>query len=622
MRNNLKKGMLDRNARNKRLEKALYTIKQGDDFEREKAIEYLVSRPTKKTVERVLSLLQEKDTTTRMAALEVIKKTGHANIEAVIELLDDDNEDIRVYACEIMADIKSPETIPHLINVLHNGSENVKNTAVIALGEFNDDRAVNALLSMLQDDQWIVFSAIYSLGKTRHMSAVEPLFQIFQQSDEEISLAACEVLLGFDDNNILDMMFNILKGWNTKKRQRYVDVIIQQGNENLFLRLKKRMGQDLFEHLMAYVTNGKPSSIRILTLMTHFNNLQTCDVLLDNIKEIDPEEPEYDEVLQLFISLSQIWKQHIREYFGKGDDYALAIIKACGLMQIRIDEDLLLSSFLASSAAVRREIVKNADKIVCGKGYDLLKEAIKDQDGHVKSFAVNAIGALHLKIFENDIIALAKEGFMDVRINAVKTLVILNNVEALRLMHKFVGSGSIEDKKVYLAVAKNFTGDDNFPLITKLFTDNDEAIRKASVSVIGAFIDDARYKQIFQKLLNGDNILHEVLKIIKDKKLTQFRQRLKMIFFDTKKGLWTRYYALLALGAFEDPSLFELLIEGLNDENSLIKIGSLKALSDLKDNRAIVYVEPFVESDDEDVRSAAEFFMNSIGNFSRGKVRL
>lgn len=614
MKKNTRRRIATRNDRNKRLEKAVYAVRHGDDFEREKAIEYLVNRPTKKTVERILPLLKEKDTPTRMAALEIIKKTGHAHIDAVIGLLEDDNEDIRVYACEIMADIKNPETIPYLIKVLHNGSENVKNTAVIALGEFNDERAVNALLGMLQDDQWIVFSAIYSLGKTRHAAVVEPLLQIYQQNDEEISLAACEVLLGFDDDDIFDRMFNILNKWSKKKRERYVEVIIQQGNENLFLRLKKRMGQDLFEHLLAYVTYGKPSPISILMLMTHFKNLQTCDVLLENMKEMDPDEPEYEEVLQLFISLSQVWKQNIKEYLGKGDEYALAIVKACGLIQIRIDEDILLTSFLASSAAVKREIVKNADKIISGKGHDLLKEALHDQDGHVQSYAVKSIGTLKLKILKNDIIALAKEGFMDVRINALKTLISLYNDEAMGLIHQFVNSDSREDKKVYLAVARNVTGDDNFQSITKLCTDNDEVIRKATISIIGNFIDDERYKEIFQKLLKSEDIPHEVLKIIKEKKLTQFSQRLKKIFIDTEKGLWTRYYALLALGAFGEPSFFELFIEGLNDENSLIKIGSLKALSDLKDQRAIVHVEPFVESKDEDVRSAAEFFMNSIGN--------
>ena len=523
MKKNLKRDMTTRNVRNQKLERAIHAIRQGDDFEREKAIEYLISRPTKKTVESVVPLLQEKDTPTRMAAVEVIKKTGHANIEAVVGLLADDSEDIKVYACEIMTSLKSAETLPDLINLLDDESENVKNAAVVALGEFNDERAVNALLGTLQGDQWIVFSAICSLGKTRHQAVVEPLLQIFQQSDEELSLAACEVLMDFEDDGILDKMFKMLKGWNKKKRERYIEVIIQQGNEKLFLRLKHRMGQDLFEHLLAYVTYGKPGSIPILRLMTHFKNLQTCKVLLESLKQIDPDEAEYDEVLQLFMSLSRVWKQNINEYLSYGEEYALAIVKACGLTGIRIDEDLLIASFLASSARVRREIIKNAGRIVSNNGYDLLKEAVKDQDGHVKGYAVQAIGAMKVKGLERDVVALAKEGFMDVRISALKALIELDIDEAMQILQHFVKNGSVEDKKAYLAVARNITGDGNYPLIKQLFADEDEGIRRAAVIAIGNFIDDERYGEICQRLLKAENIPHEVLKIIKEKKLTQFR---------------------------------------------------------------------------------------------------
>jgi HEAT repeat protein len=69
---------------------------------------------------------------------------------------------------------------------------------------------------------------------------------------------------------------------------------------------------------------------------------------------------------------------------------------------------------------------------------------------------------------------------------------------------------------------------------------------------------------------------------------------------------------LLALGAFEDPLLFELFVKGLNDENNLIKIGSLKALSDLKDKKAVVFVKPLIKDKDDDVRSTAEFVMDSL----------
>lgn len=607
-----KSDLKNRNARGKRLDKAILSIRQGDDFEREKAIEYLVNKPTKKTVERLLPLLQEKDTPTRMAVVEVLKKIGYANIVAIAGLLSDDNEDIRVYACEIMTAMRNMETIPYLIRVLDNESENVKNSAVIALGEFDDERAIHALLRMLQDDQWIVFSAICSLGKSKHHDAIEPLLEVFRRSDEEISLAACEALMGFDDNDVLDKMFAILKGWSKKKRERYIEIIIQQGNENLFLRLKQSIGQDLFEHLLTYVNFKKTELIPILRLMVHFKSQQTCDILLENLIKIEPEEPEYDEILDLFASLSQVWKNNTQQYFSKGDEYALSVIKACAIKKVKIHESILVESFLTSSVLVRREIAKNADKIIIGAGYDLLRLAANDQDGHVKSFAVNAIGALKINKLKNETIALAKAGFMDVRINAVKALLLLDNIEAMKLLVQFVNGGSSEDKKVYLAVAKNITGDSNFPLIETLFTCSDEDIKKNAVAVIGNFIEDERYARIIQGLLQSVNVPHEVLKIIKEKRQSQFKPHLKKLFYDADKSLWTRYYALLALGALEDPLLFELFVEGLNDKSSLIKIGSLKALSDLKDRRAATYVKPLVGDKDEDVRSTAEFVLANL----------
>jgi hypothetical protein len=43
-------------------------------------------------------------------------------------------------------------------------------------------------------------------------------------------------------------------------------VIIQQGNENLFLRLKQSIGQDLFEHLLAYVDFDKKELVPVLKI--------------------------------------------------------------------------------------------------------------------------------------------------------------------------------------------------------------------------------------------------------------------------------------------------------------------------------------------------------------------
>jgi HEAT repeat protein len=84
-----------------------------------------------------------------------------------------------------------------------------------------------------------------------------------------------------------------------------------------------------------------------------------------------------------------------------------------------------------------------------------------------------------------------------------------------------------------------------------------------------------------------------------------FKDRLVEIFVDRSKGMWTRYYALSALGVFEDSLLFNIFVNGLNDENGLIIIGCIRALADLNDKKAMVYILPFTDSTNEDIKSTA-----------------
>ena len=69
-----------------------------------------------------------------------------------------------------------------------------------ALGEFDDPRAVDVLLEVLQEEEWVAFSAIYSLARIGNRRAVPALMDVFKNRSEELSLAACEALMSFEDD--------------------------------------------------------------------------------------------------------------------------------------------------------------------------------------------------------------------------------------------------------------------------------------------------------------------------------------------------------------------------------------------------------------------------------------
>lgn len=596
----------------KELTRFIGLIRDGDNFEKEKAINALIASPSKEAVEGIIPLLQQKKTIMRMAVLDVLKKIGSVSLEGILGMLDDDEEDIRVYGCEVLSFLKDKRAVPSLIRKLREDVDNVRNAACVALGDFDDDEAVAALLDALKDVEWIAFSAIYSIGRTKSRSAIPQLIEFFKTSEEELSVAACEVLLEYGDDEILNEIFETLKGWDRQKRNTYLKIILEKGNEEIFEKLKEKIGDELNEHLLNSIRYEKQYSLEVIRMLTHFRQSETCEAILGVLASMDHDSEDFGSVLELFASMSDVWADSISDYIRRDEKYLFPLVKACKIVGIKLGEPFLLNIFLSSPADVKREIVTGIPGLTDGNGASIIKEAIKDTDGHIKGSAVDVVGTMSLQELKDEIIDIAQKGFADVRTKALKVLLGLDTNRAMELIKHFVYEGSNEDKKTYLSATSLIDSEKNFPFIEKLSSDADEGVRRSAIGLLGNFLDDEYYVNLLKKILMGENIPHEVLKVIKDKKLNMFKDRLVEIFVDTAKGLWTRYYALSTLGTFEDDSLFDVFVGGLKDENGLITIGCIRALADLDDKKAIDYIRPFASSSNEDVRSNAESILNRL----------
>ncbi|NLT22817.1 MAG: hypothetical protein GXX82_07205 [Syntrophorhabdus sp.] len=596
------------------LERFITLLRDGDNFEKGKAIEALVGSPGKEVVERVIPLLQEKNTPVRMAVLDVLKSIGSIHLDGVISMLEDENEDIRVYALEVLSFLRDPRSVPFIVKKSRDDVDNVRNAACMALGEFDDDRAVMALLDALKDEEWIAFSAILSLGRTKSPKAVPRILEFFRDSGEELSGVACEVLVEYGDHAVLDELFDVIKGWDREKRSVYLRIILEKGDEETFERLKEKIGDELYEHLLGSAAERRDRPVEIVRMLTHFRIPETCGVVLDILKGMDPDDENYGTVLELFASLSEIWAAEAGRYMERDEANLLPLVRACRMTGVKVGEAALLRHFLTAPVEVKREIVMNVPAVVEGSGCSIIKEALKDTDGHIKGFAVDAVGNLKLTNLKEDIVRILREDFHDVRVKALRALIRLDPAMAVEMIADFVNGGSVDDKKVYLASTGLIDGQRNLPFITRLLKDEDEGVRRSTIGVLGGFVDDENYMELLEDTLMGDEIPHEVLKVVKDKRLKRFKERLVGIFTDESRGMWTRYYALSALGAFEDPALFDIFVKGLGDDNGLITIGCIRALADLNDERAVDHIRPYLISSNDDIRSAAEMVVSRTQN--------
>jgi len=590
----------------KRFLKLKDTLIYGNSLERERAMEQIIQEPSKEIVEMIIELLYLKETVIRMFAVDILKKIGKHNKEAILKLLKNPDEDIRIYACEILGGMKEKETIPYLIETLKDESSNVRNLACMALGDIGDDSAIDALFSALKDDEWVEFSAIQALGKIGSKKVIEPLFEIFEKGNDIVSLIACETLIGFKEKDILQRVIETLKAWDSDKRKEYIKVILEKEDEDIFFEMQEKMGHELFEHLVDLVRSEDKKSIKILKLISCFKEPVAAEVILDSFSGINPDSDEYYDVITLFSEMSYVWASKVHEFFEKDESCMIPLIKACEANKIKIDEEILLNKFLTSSIEIKREIIKSLPSIIKQGGSRIIKEALADPDGHIKGDALSAIGALGLVEFKDRVIELTRNAFMDVRQKALNALIKLDTVKFYEIVSDFALKGTLEDKKLYFYIAPFINKDMNYPLVRFLLNEGDASIRKAAINLIGHFLDDERYFELFKNLLNGDNVPHEALKIIKDKKMDIFKDRLVQIFLNAGNEMWTRYYALLALGSFGDNDLFDIFLKGLDSDSNIIKLGSLKALSNFNDKRVLDYIRPYLESENEDIKMAAE----------------
>jgi HEAT repeat protein len=592
------------------LERYIILLRDGDNFEKEKAIDALIASPGREVIERIVPLLQESVTPVRMAVLDVLKKIGSVHLECIIGMLDDENEDIRVYACEVLSFLSDPRSIPYIAKKARDDVDNVRNAACMVLGDFDDDVAVNALLGALDDEEWIAFSAIISLGRTKSPRAIPRILQFFKDSEDELSSAACEVLLDYGDNTVLDEMIEVLKGWDTEKRGAYLKIILEKANEEIFGRLKEKIGDELYEHLLGNIDENRHRPVEMVSMLTQFRTLETCNAVLNILTGIEPDNDNYETILEHFASLGDVWSGDVARLMTDNEGNFFPLIKACAMTGTRIDEKMLLEHFLNAPMEVKREIVMNIRAIADGTGCPIIREALDDADGHIRGFAVEAVGNLGLRDLKDDILRIVRNDFHDVRVKALKSLIRLEADQAMDLIAEFVDKGSADDKKVYLASTGLIDSESNLPFITRLLADEDESVRRSTIGVLGNFVDNEKYLKLVERSLDAQDVPHEVLKVIKDRKLIRFKDRLTEIFKNTTKSMWTRYYALSALGTFRDPGLYDILVKGLQDQSDLITIGCIRALADLNDGRARSHIQPFAASANDDIRSAAEMVLS------------
>ena len=262
---------------------------------------------------------------------------------------------------------------------------------------------------MLHQEEWVAFSAIYSLALIGNRRAVPALMDVFMHREEELSLAACEALVGFRDDRIMDEIVDFVNNLEKEKKNIFVRIIIEHGDGRICEKLVTVMEGELFQHLLNYLRVEKRKSLKVINLLVHFRHPDSARAMLDILKDMDQDGEEYEKILCLFMELKEVWSLHLEEYLSV-EEYTLPVIRACGGVGCKVDDRLLLRCFHSSPLPTKREIMKQLGRITDGNGHRIIREAMRDADGHVQAEAAAIAGAAPMRELTPDVAAYRKKG--------------------------------------------------------------------------------------------------------------------------------------------------------------------------------------------------------------------
>ncbi|MGB3205360.1 MAG: HEAT repeat domain-containing protein [Crinalium sp.] len=215
---------------------------------RQKVVDGLALRGGEQTADMLLRTLREQhqDLGVLNSVLQVMALSNTDTIPALIECLNDPDEDLRIYAALTLGEQQDVRAIPALIKALEDPNANVRYHAVDALSQLRAEEAVDALTTLAESRNFFVsFPAIDALRRIGNPAIAPRLVPLL--ADQILREPAAIALGELGNEEVVAPLVELLNTQTAPAR------VIINAIANLYYRYEKVYGEgnqiiDLFKH--------------------------------------------------------------------------------------------------------------------------------------------------------------------------------------------------------------------------------------------------------------------------------------------------------------------------------------------------------------------------------------
>ncbi|BAU66955.1 PBS lyase HEAT domain protein repeat-containing protein [Stanieria sp. NIES-3757] len=173
-------------------------------------------------IQLALAVLFYGDFQLRWEVTKIFVGIGTSVIEPLIKVLEDESNDIEIrwFVCRILAEFNHPKIIFALIKLLQHSEEELALIATEALAQIGV-AAIESLTNLLNHPEYRLL-VVTALAQIRHPDTIPALLQVVKDSQPSLRAIAIEALSSFHDRRIPPVLIEALQDTNATVRKEAV----------------------------------------------------------------------------------------------------------------------------------------------------------------------------------------------------------------------------------------------------------------------------------------------------------------------------------------------------------------------------------------------------------------
>ncbi|MGD9124646.1 MAG: HEAT repeat domain-containing protein [Desulfarculaceae bacterium] len=578
-------------------------LADGDPEIEDAAAQALVRMKGREVASRLVTLLGVEKVNLRNHARELLRLMANDAPDLIYSLMDESDNDLRIFAAELLENVNSPLATRVLIKTLEDPEPNVRAAAAISLGRRGETSSVSPLIRKLDDEEWVRFAVVEALAEIGDASAVEPLLKTMENGSELTKAHIAEALGRFSDPRTAGPLMKAMRSYDGPLLSQLIATLIKAADQNTLKKLesgvKNRLSSSFVQALADPMPKVRADALLGLSIL---GDITSVESILELARKDNP--PEVNELIVMaLVSIGE--KEPLIKALA--DSHPQVVLAAIGALSRLGGEDIvgsLIPTLGHQAPAVRRLTALSLGQMSDPRAVPALINALEDEDPEVRGQVIKALGRLGDGRAVPSLAKLLSQQHPQVSHLALEALVTISGPEVRNL---FIKGLSSQDPACRELCARGLGRQElagSYEDLLFLIDDADVHVRRAAVSAI---------------LACGDPSCLDHLAGVLEDPATEVRATLvnglAQLNHPECKKFWlkaledpspeVRLNAVKGLGRTGAPEALEPLLELIENPDPHLRKSAALALGEIGASQATDRLMALLSDPDPQVRSAA-----------------